>query len=68
MAPTFVGMSSWYYGGVAGALGLVFVGLSIAIYRETGDRFARRTFAFSILYLFLLFAALIADKAFGLAG
>ncbi len=68
MAPTFVGMSSWYYGGVAGAFGLVFVGLSVAIYRETGDRFARRTFAFSILYLFLLFAALIADKAFGLAG
>ncbi len=65
MAPTFIGMSSWVFGVVAGVLGMIFVGLSIAIYREQGDRYARHTFAFSILYLFLLFAALIADKAVG---
>jgi protoheme IX farnesyltransferase len=68
MAPTFIGMSSWFYGGFSAALGAIFVGFSVAIYIETGDRYARRTFAYSILYLFLLFAALIADKAIGLAG
>ena len=68
MAPTFIGMSSWFYGSFSGVLGLIFVGFALAIYREQGDRYARRTFAFSILYLFLLFAALIADKAVGLAG
>ena len=68
MAPTFIGMSSWFYGGFAAALGAIFVGFCVAVYRETGDLYARRTFAFSILYLFLLFAALIADKAIGLVG
>ena len=68
MAPTFIGMSSWFYGGFAGLLGLVFVGFALAVYREEGDSYARRTFAFSILYLFLLFASLIADKAVGLTG
>ena len=68
MAPTFIGMSSWFYGGFAGLLGLVFVGFALAVYREEGDSYARRTFAFSIFYLFLLFASLIADKAVGLTG
>ncbi|MBO39525.1 MAG: protoheme IX farnesyltransferase [Rhodospirillaceae bacterium] len=68
MAPTFIGMSSWFFGSFAGFLGLVFGGFALAVYREEGDSYARRTFAFSILYLFLLFAALIADKAVGLTG
>ena len=29
-------------------LGQSFVGFCVAVYRETGDRYARRTFAFSI--------------------
>ena len=68
MTPAFIGMSSWFFGGFAGLLGLVFVGFALAVYREEGDSYARRTFAFSIFYLFLLFAALIADKAVGLTG
>jgi protoheme IX farnesyltransferase len=65
-APAVIGMASWIYGAVAGALGLVFVGLAVGIWREAGDAVARRTFAFSILYLFLVFAALIADRLLGL--
>jgi protoheme IX farnesyltransferase len=65
VVPTFIGMASWVYGAVAGVLGLIFIALAICIWRDTGDRFARRTFAFSILYLFLVFAALMADRALG---
>ena len=34
---------------------------------KAGSRYARNLFAFSILYLTLLFAALLAERAFGLA-
>ena len=66
VVPTFIGMASWAYGAVAGALGLGFVTLAVGIWRDPGERFARRTFAYSILYLFLVFAALMADRALGL--
>ena len=63
--PALTGMASWVYGTAAAALGLVFVALAVGIWREAGDRFARRTFAYSILYLFLIFAALVVDRAAG---
>jgi len=66
--PTLIGMASWAYGAVAALLGAAFLGLAVAIWRDAGDAAARRTFAFSLLYLFLLFAALIADRLAGLSG
>jgi protoheme IX farnesyltransferase len=66
--PAMIGMASWAYGAFAAVLGLGFIGLSIGIWRETeGFAVARKTFAFSILYLFLVFAALIADRLIGLS-
>jgi len=67
-APAMIGMVSWYFGAIAAILGLVFVGLAVGILRDEGDTCAKRTFTFSLLYLSLLFAALIADRALGLAG
>jgi protoheme IX farnesyltransferase len=66
--PAMIGMASWYFGAVAGALGIVFIAMAIGILRDTGETFARRTFLFSLLYLSVLFAALIVDRALGLAG
>ena len=66
VVPAFIGMASWAYGTVACALGLGFIALAVGIWRDPGERFARRTFAYSILYLFLVFAALMADRALGL--
>ena len=68
MTPAFVGMTSWAYGAIAGLMGLVFIGLAIRIITEKSERAARRTFSFSLLYLFVLFAAMIADRAVGLSG
>lgn len=66
--PSLIGMASWYYGAVAGTLGIVFIALAMGILRDTGDTYAKRTFTFSLLYLALLFAALMIDHALGLAG
>jgi protoheme IX farnesyltransferase len=67
-APAMIGMASWYFGAVAAILGLVFIALAIAVTRDRSDVSAKRTFKFSLLYLSLLFAALIVDRAAGLAG
>lgn len=66
--PSMIGMASWYYGAIAAALGLVFVLFAIGILRDQGEVYAKRTFRFSLLYLSLLFAALIIDQAAGLSG
>jgi protoheme IX farnesyltransferase len=66
LTPWFIGMSSWLYGLAAGSLGLVFIGFALAVWREgEGDKSldkAQRLFGFSILYLFLIFVLLVADR------
>ncbi len=66
--PAMIGMASWYFGAIAASLGIVFIGMAVGILRDTGEVYARRTFTFSLLYLALLFAALMVDRALGLAG
>ncbi|MEO1192598.1 MAG: heme o synthase [Pseudomonadota bacterium] len=61
--PTFLGIAGWLYFGVAVVLGLLYVASSIAILRDGTDKAARQSFGFSILYLFVLFALLIVDRA-----
>ena len=68
LSPCFLGVAGWLYGAVAAVLGLAFLGLCIAVWFDRTDRSARRMFAFSIMHLFLLFAALVADSLLGLAG
>ncbi len=68
LLPAAVGTVGILYGAVAALLGGAFLVLAIAVLRDTGEAAARRLFAFSILYLFLLFAALIVDRVSGTAG
>ena len=68
LAPTFVGMTGWIYGAVALVLSLCFTAASIAVCRDEGETSAKRMFTFSLLYLFLLFALMLVDRAPGLAG
>ena len=67
MIPTWIGMAGWLYFTVAASLGLAFLALTVAVWFDAGDRYARRVFAFSIAYLFLLFATLIADRSSAVA-
>jgi heme o synthase len=61
LLPFAVGMSGWFYLLVAIILNALFIGYAIRLYRSYTDALARRTFSFSILYLALLFAALLID-------
>jgi protoheme IX farnesyltransferase len=63
VVPSFIGMASFGYGMLAAASGLVMVYLSAVLYRTGSDRDAMRLFGYSILYLFLLFLALVVDHA-----
>lgn len=63
LLPFIVKMSGWFYLGSALILGMLFVSYAWRLYRNGGDHQARRTFQFSIIYLALLFTALLADHA-----
>jgi heme o synthase len=67
LAPVALGESGWLYGTTAVALNFVFLGLAFAVWRNTTVEASemkpeKRLFAFSILYLFLLFALFAADR------
>ena len=68
--PPLTGVTSWTYTVIAGGLGAVFVGLAWQVFRMPADDAAklpaRRLFTFSLLYLFLLFAVILAER--GLTG
>jgi protoheme IX farnesyltransferase len=64
----FFGTVGAVYSGSAVVLGGTFVVLAMAVLRDVGETAARRMFGFSILYLFLLFAALIAERTLVSAG
>jgi len=59
--PFAVGMSGLIYLGTAIVLGLIFFHYSWQIYRHYTDLIARKAFTFSIIYLSILFAALLVD-------
>jgi protoheme IX farnesyltransferase len=61
LLPFAVGMSGWIYLAAVLVLDAIFLYYSVEIYRHYSDALARRTFAYSILYLALLFVALLAD-------
>ncbi|MGB6055499.1 MAG: heme o synthase [Burkholderiaceae bacterium] len=61
LMPYAVGMSGLIYLASALALDAIFLWYAWQIYRHYSDRIARKTFAYSIVYLSLLFAALLFD-------
>ena len=61
LLPFISGMSGMLYLAAAVALNAVFVGYAWRLWRRYSDALARRTFRYSILYLSLLFAALLVD-------
>ncbi|MEO0871839.1 MAG: heme o synthase [Pseudomonadota bacterium] len=75
VAPWLIGGTSWIYGTTAVALSLLFIALAVPVARRDavmgeGDLMAEeiRLFKFSIVYLFVLFAALVADRVLEAQG
>ncbi len=72
-APWLIGGTSYVYGVASLALTLAFLALSVPVaFRQTGVddtmKPEKRLFAFSIIYLFALFAALVADRVLANQG
>jgi protoheme IX farnesyltransferase len=59
--PYIIGMNGWLYLIAAVVLGLMFVHYAWRLYKNYSDELSRAMFRFSILYLSLLFAALLVD-------
>ena len=72
LAPSFIGTAGWAYGVSAIVLGLAFLALAAAVGLQRNPSPAmhpeKRLFKFSIIYLFALFAMLVADHAASLQG
>jgi len=71
LLPFLVGMAGGLYGVIATVSGLIFVSLCGVLWKAASLEDARkvwapRVFAFSIFYLFILFAALLVERATGL--
>jgi len=64
LLPFAYGMSGWIYLAATLALNGVFVAYAVRLYVSYSDALARRTFRYSIVYLALLFAALLVDHYF----
>ncbi|HZU90057.1 MAG TPA: protoheme IX farnesyltransferase, partial [Stellaceae bacterium] len=60
-APWPLGLAGPVYGASALALSAIFTGMALQVRRDETDKSARRMFAFSLLYLFLIFALLLID-------
>ena len=72
-APWFIGGTSYVYGVGSLALTFAFLALSFPVaFRQTGENDTmkpeKRLFAFSIAYLFALFAALVVDRMLAYQG
>jgi protoheme IX farnesyltransferase len=68
LAPWLLGFAGLLYGICAGVLSLLFTGSAIRVWRDesdAGDRSARHMFAFSLLYLFLIFTVLLVEHTGG---
>jgi protoheme IX farnesyltransferase len=70
LLPVALGFGGWLYAVVGTTGGLAMLALAIKVYRHReGDaafRAAQHLFAYSILYLFVLFAVLLVEHGFGL--
>jgi protoheme IX farnesyltransferase len=67
IAPWALGFAGPVYGTVASVTGAIMLGLAVQVLRERSpaERASRNMFAFSILYLFLLYAVLLVERGWG---
>ena len=74
VAPWWIGGTGWFYGIAAAALSALFVAFAVPVALRSstpgdGMRPEKRLFGYSVFYLFVLFAALVADRTVsGLGG
>ena len=62
IVPFLLGTLGTVYGATAALLGVLFIGTAWRVMRDDSDKNCKQLFGFSILYLFLLFFAMIVDR------
>ena len=69
--PWILGFTGWLYGAVAVIGGALMIALSVRLFtaakKPAAEQAARQLFAFSILYLFVLFAVLLVEQGMDLS-
>src|SRR5262245_20726283 len=65
LTPSLLGIAGAFYGACSLMLSAAFTGSAVLVWRDPTVRRARRMFAFSLLYLFLIFSLLLLDHAGG---
>ena len=65
VAPWLMGVAGDLYAAGTLLLNAIFTVTAVQVCRDDSDRSARRMFAFSLLYLFLIFSMLLMDRAGG---
>jgi heme o synthase len=65
LTPSLLGIAGALYGACSLILSAAFAGAAVLVWRDPTERSARRMFAFSLLYLFLIFSLLLLDHAGG---
>jgi protoheme IX farnesyltransferase len=65
MSPWLMGYAGLAYGVVSTLAGAGMVALAFRLWRTPSLKIARQLFGFSILYLFVLFAVLLAEQGLG---
>jgi len=68
LLPFATGMAGVFYLGCALILDAVFLAYAVALWRRYSDALSKQTFAYSIFYLAMLFAALMIDHYLPLLG
>ena len=63
LIPFFLGTLGFFYGVTALVLGIIFIGAALRVVRDDSEKNCKQLFGFSILYLFLLFFAMILDRS-----
>jgi heme o synthase len=70
--PALIGLGGALYAAASVLLGGLFIVFALTCFREregmSADRAAKHLFAYSVLYLFLLFAVLLVEQGFGIGG
>jgi protoheme IX farnesyltransferase len=64
-SPWLLGYAGWLYGAVSVICGAAMVALALRLMRQPSDKTAKQLFAFSILYLFVLFAVRLLESGLG---
>ena len=67
LVPCLIGVASVVWGALAILMGVFFIALAFKVLLDKTDHAPRMMFRFSLLYLFVLFAALILDSFIGRA-